>query len=335
MTGRGVRLRTVLARWFGTRTMELFVDPVLADLQAEYKTALEGGARWRARWIWIAGHVALARVVVWVGGRRMLQHGHRIEAATQTMPRPPMISALLVASATTALLAAAPFVRMNAADTGHGPALLLLLVPQALPIAMPVGVVVGVLQWARRRQVSLRGLRPVAATALACSIGSFIVLARVAPDANQAFREAIFRPQVARDGSALAFGSIPRGVNELTLGQLRDLITSDAPAMAWPADRRTLAFAYHGRWANAAASLVLSMFAFAVAARWRNRRPRMVLAAIAGLLAYVSLLPDVGRVLFGALPGLAAWTPNAGLLLAALAAWKAPPRRPEPRPSHG
>ena len=85
MKRTGVRLRAFAARWFDAAAMERFIDPVLADMQAEYEEAIGKGRHWRGRWIWMAGHVGLAKVALWCEGRRLL---HRVSGATARRRRP-------------------------------------------------------------------------------------------------------------------------------------------------------------------------------------------------------------------------------------------------------
>jgi lipopolysaccharide export LptBFGC system permease protein LptF len=226
-----------------------------------------------------------------------------------------------VAVAVTAAIVANTIVGMNVAGGRKTPILLALLVPQALPIAIPLGMMMGVFAWSRRREGATRRLLPVVSAAVGCSLASFFVLVRVAPDANQAFRQTVFDAYVSADqAGSTAPLPLPRGANELTMGQLRSFVASDT-MLTPPDDIRSLAFVYYRRWALAAASLVLTAFALAVAARWGHRRRRMVSATAAGIAAYVILLPAVGRGFFGGAPAAAAWTPNAALLVAALALW--------------
>jgi hypothetical protein len=312
-------MRTQLARWFDARVMELFIDPVLADLQAEYEEALNDGRRWRARWIWTAGYAALARVLLWQAGRRMWRGSPADARGGPASSVRPMAWGVGVAVVVTVAIVANTVVGMNVAGGRNAPILLALLVPQALPVAIPLGMMVAVFAWSRPRERANRRLLPVLSAALGCSLVSFVVLARVAPDANQAFRLAVFDAYASAHEPDSTFRlPPPRGANELTMGQLRSFVASGT-TLTPPDDVRVLAFVYHRRWALAAASLVLGAFAFAVAARWGHRRRGMVLVTLAALAGYVVLLPTVGRAMFGGVPAAAAWTPNVALLMATLA----------------
>src|SRR5687768_9792238 len=68
----GTRLRTIVARLCGARTMARLVDPTLADLQAEYEDAVGRGRKWEGRWVLMLGHLALVRVLTMHGGMRAM-----------------------------------------------------------------------------------------------------------------------------------------------------------------------------------------------------------------------------------------------------------------------
>lgn len=327
MSRTGVRLRAFIARYLDARTMELFVDPVLADLQSEHEAAACNGERWRARWIWLTGHTSLAKVLVWAGGRQVLRRLHAASVHESPYRRHAFGPAFAVALAIVTVLVAAMALPLARVDTPAAeiPVLLVLLMPQALPMALPIALAVGVLDWSRRRPVGVRGGAEVAGLVLACSLASFIILAHVAPDANQ-----LFRQQVARLALGVTPAALPRGVNELTLGQLRTQLLASQDGNA-TADGGILARNYHRRFAMAAASPVFAIFALAAAARWRHRRRTMLLVAVAGITAYFFLLPGLGRALFATLPAVSAWTPNVALVLAVVAmSSKASPEPPRP-----
>ena len=81
MTPPGTRLRALAARLLGATTMERLVDPLIADLQAEYEEASRQGLRWRKYRIWIAGHLAfLTMLLAHGGGRIAAAVARRVEA---------------------------------------------------------------------------------------------------------------------------------------------------------------------------------------------------------------------------------------------------------------
>ena len=57
----GHRLRTIAAWLCSQRTMERLIDPIVADLQAEYGDEVRQGRVWRSRWIRVAACLVLAQ----------------------------------------------------------------------------------------------------------------------------------------------------------------------------------------------------------------------------------------------------------------------------------
>lgn len=84
------------------------------------------------------------------------------------------------------------------------------LIPQALPLSIPVGLTFGVLWALGRLSASRTALMLVLVLALGASLVSFVTLAWVMPNANQAFR------------TATAGFPVTKGNNELTIGELRE-----------------------------------------------------------------------------------------------------------------
>ena len=93
---------------------------------------------------------------------------------------------------------------------------------------------------------------------------SFATIAWVMPAANQAYRE------------SLAGVTIAKGANELTLIELGRVLESrqyESIGMVSPRARRSVAMAYHVRWAISLALFVLSLFALVWTRRQRGRAP--------------------------------------------------------------
>ena len=146
MTRPGIRLRRLAARWCRARTMERLIDPVLADLQAEYDDAVRHGGKWRSRWILMTGYVAFLKVVVWHGGEcamRFLQTWTLEDQRALIRTLRFCIATIVVV---TLLILAPPFLslgawnRPNRRGIGH-----VIMIPQALPISIPVGLTLGIL----------------------------------------------------------------------------------------------------------------------------------------------------------------------------------------------
>src|SRR5687768_13852077 len=68
MTRPGTRLRAMAARLFDAPTMERYIDPAVADLQAEYEDAVTHGPRRTSARIRIVGSVAILQAISIQGG---------------------------------------------------------------------------------------------------------------------------------------------------------------------------------------------------------------------------------------------------------------------------
>jgi hypothetical protein len=206
------------------------------------------------------------------------------------------VRAPLIAVAITTVVLTTPW-----AVIGQRRSLLLWLVPQALAISLPIGLAVGGLVNANtfRRRSAARFSMLV----LVASLASFANLAWGFPAANQAFR-------VSTSGNP----RLVRGVNELTLGELGALLKAGAHepmAVAQPANRATIAIAYHSRWALWWATFLLVLFAFIVRTRTTSR---IAIVAAAGAVSIgYNVLVGVGFTLAwngSVSPAVGAWFAN-------------------------
>jgi lipopolysaccharide export LptBFGC system permease protein LptF len=148
--------------------------------------------------------------------------------------------------------------------------------------------------------------------AFGASFASFTMVAWVVPIANQAFR-------VSMMGR-----SLPKGENELTIGELRQRLeagTRQLPAVAAPSDPSSLALNYHTRWALGSAPFVLAVFAVAFTSR--RQRGRMMPFLVGGVVIFaywVVMYSARGLGLDRRIsPFAAAWTPNTAFLVLSLA----------------
>ena len=71
MTRPGDRLRALASRLFSPDVMDHLIDPVVADLQAEYGLAVRDGRTWRRRRVLVAGYVAFVKVFGLCGWNRV------------------------------------------------------------------------------------------------------------------------------------------------------------------------------------------------------------------------------------------------------------------------
>lgn len=73
MTPPGTRLREIASRLCTARTMERLIDPMLADMQAEYREARANGQLWTSRRIRAAGYVSFVKAIGLYGVHQVLQ----------------------------------------------------------------------------------------------------------------------------------------------------------------------------------------------------------------------------------------------------------------------
>jgi lipopolysaccharide export LptBFGC system permease protein LptF len=186
------------------------------------------------------------------------------------------------------------------------------LIPQAIPLAIPMGLTFGILWALGRLPASRTALLLVLVLALGSSLVSFVTLAWVMPNANQAFR------------TAVAGGPVAKGGNELTIGELRErLKTPQSPASR---SARDLALNYHGRWALGASPFVLAMLAMIVATWLKSGRMMALILGFILITGFYTLMFAAKNLgLVGTIsPFGAAWAPNAVALMvsAAVMSWR-------------
>ena len=289
-------LRRLLTHHCSTATMERLVDPILTDIRVEAAKA----GRWKNLWIHCGGVAALVKALALHGSIRLIRMREWPIDDRRVLARTLAYAAGITAAAIPLLML--PFLlRFPAARARE---LAPYLVPQALPIALPVGLFIGLLYGSRTRLMSVRPRIALMIAAFVCSIASFAALAWIVPVSNQAFRVA-----------ALSDPFIPKGLPELTLGELRRRIDTYQQRGR---DVSQLSMTYHARWALAAAPVVLTFWAFLLMARLPSRRSLVGIVAIASCVSYYALM-DSGRyaVSRDTLPPIAgAWLPNGVFLLA-------------------
>jgi lipopolysaccharide export LptBFGC system permease protein LptF len=312
VSAAGRRLRAIARRLCQPQTIEQVIDPVLADARFEFEDAIRQRRVWRACRLWLAGHLAILKVVAILAAARAAEAAH--------VPTPRERHALLdtlaigtvMATASIVVLALVPL--FNVIEPLHvdSARLLLLLVPQAIPIGLPVGLTFGVLLGVGRSGVTWRVRAFIFIFALVLSLVSLTLLGQVVPRANQAFRVAL----LGRD--------VPKGLNELSLPELHQLRRpNSAPrsGLSLPSDGDSVALAYHTRLALASTPVVVTLLALS----WIGRRPRSVLMlAVGGAITlfgyYLSM--SGARTLaqqHTLSAAAAAWTPNAMAIIVAVA----------------
>jgi hypothetical protein len=303
MTLPGGRLRGFAARLCSPRTMDRLIDPVLADLQAEYRDARAEGRMWKSRWVRVAGYFSLLKAVSAYGCHRFLQPLHDWPADDrQALDRTIGFSAAAFVAVSILLIMPVLYTSPSQID------LVVFLIPQSLPIAVPVALTVGIICGLAGRVVSSRLTGAILALALVGSCVSLVNTAWIIPAAGQAYRESFARQISVTTG---AQPTLTKGAAELTLSELSDQIDRYAREGHTKRARR-LAHAYHMRWSLPCATFALALFALSAMPRRPVGRSVLGVAACATCLAYYALL-FAGEVLGrqGALPAVAAtWLPN-------------------------
>lgn len=301
MSAPNSRLRQYLSRHCSAATIERLVDPILTDTAIEVRAAAFRGQQWTGRWIRAAGAFALVKALALFGWTRFWSIREWPVEERRAVTRS-MAYAFVVTCAGVKLLMLPPLLRYPLSRYQE---LALYLVPQAFPIALPIGLLLGLLYGFRSSVPSLRSRILVTVVAIACSVSSLVALAWVVPASNQAFRVA-----------ALRDSRIPKGLNELTLGELRKRIDAGRQRGG---DVSPATMTYHSRWALATAPIVLTAWAFLLIGSLHTRRRwPLAIVAVASCVAYYALV-DGGRVavLYKTLPPIAgAWLPNAAFIAA-------------------
>ncbi len=242
--------------------MDLLVDPVIGDMQREHEQAIREGRLWRSRWILVTGYLAFSKAValyVPIRARRTL----RGWAASGTGTLGSALGAAAVAMiALNALFIAPPLLRSR--FDGWTAWLILLLLPQSLPLTLPVVLLVGVLCGLRNRTVTARIRRAILAIGLTGSLASLGTIFWLVPAANQAFRVTI------------AGREVPRGPAEMTPRVQREQALA-MNAQGRPRQGGRLLVEFHLRVALGGAALVFALFGLGVTALRAGR------AATAGI----------------------------------------------------
>jgi lipopolysaccharide export LptBFGC system permease protein LptF len=298
---------------YGPRTLERLVDPALADLQVEYDAAVQAGRKWQSRWIWTVGHVAFFKMIAVHGGQRAMEVLSRLTHEERRGLIRTSTFCLSIIVVVTIVFAAPPLLS-NSFSRNHGnPGILFIyLIPQALPLSIPIGLTFGIIWGVGTVSVSRRTGALILIAAAAVSIVSFTMLSWFVPASNQAFRVSVIGRHVTK------------GANELTLGELRQLLeprTNEAAIIAPPAGTRHLALTYHTRWALAGAPFVLATFALALTSRRQLGRLMLGGLGLAAIFGYYVIMYSGRRLgLDGEVPAVAAaWAPNAALLILSFA----------------
>jgi hypothetical protein len=301
----GAFLRAIASHLCRASAMERLIDPVIADLESEHAETLRRGQVCRSRWIRLAGSLAFWKVIGLYSIERTLPLTQEWAAADDHALGRTFrffVSWMIFAVGCFVWLPIQHHVRRVSA--GDAAWMTLYLIPQAITVAVPFALASGTLCGLRGRRISIHTQRSLVVSAALLSVAMFIVLGWVLPDANQAFRVLIAHRMVPPGMNEF----VPRGMNELTLGQL-------AAGHHW--------FQFHSRCALSVATLVLALFTCTTSRRMHGSWKSLA-AGIAAIAAYVWLLMTLQRSSAGPLD---AWRPNLILALLTVLMVRLSPRR--------
>jgi lipopolysaccharide export LptBFGC system permease protein LptF len=313
----GRRLHALAARICSTQTMERFIDPTIADLQAEYASALRSGNVWRSRTALLGGYVAFAKVALWcaiagVTGMRRNWNREDHSGLVRVLWR----SAAAILGVTLLIwLPELSRTREMLEDLGSEASLFRLmtyLLPMTLPLSLPIGLAFGAALGAHGRRPSRRLMCAIMLVALATAAGSLATMAWVIPASNQSYRVAMMGQPLLKGDREMSFAELRRA-----------LATADV-------DRsRRLLFEFHKRLGIAGAPVTFAAFALVVVMRHRLRRTVSIAAIVVVSFGYyVALWLGDGFNRDGTLsPQFSAWMPQIALVLTTVLA-ALPVRRP-------
>jgi Lipopolysaccharide export system permease LptF/LptG len=308
---KGRRLRQWANRVCSARTMEQFIDPVIADLQHEYEQANTAGQTLRTTGVLLRGYGAFWRVLTvdvpamwWRRTMDDLRTSHQDSFIRAVVP-----------AAITMLMGSVALVVVPAQNINQrgvvGAWLLILLLPQSIPFSIPLSLFTGIVFGLRCRPLTTRVRRAVIVVGLAGTLVSAATIVWAVPVANQAFRTTIAR-RVILEGPA-----------EMSSRELRDtaLALRDRGALARAGD---LLLSFHARWALAGAAFVFAVFGLGVAALRLGRIATVLIAATA-FVVYVNYFFELSQSRLSSVfshEGVAftvAWLPNLLMVLTSLA----------------
>jgi hypothetical protein len=301
MSAPGERLRALASRICGPSTMTYLIDPIVADLQAEYAASTHASA-WRRARVLALGYAGFWKAVILQAALSAVAPSRGDGSAMRRIVSFSGVGFVLF----TCLLLAPPLLRdvPGSWSRTERAILALILIPQAVPLSFPAAVCVGVLCAMRARRITARHLSIVLIVGAMASACAWIMLEWGTPRANQQFRELV----IARvtDGRTV---HIEPGLNEMGLSRLGQ--RTDGEAIRH----------YHLLWALCFATIPLGVFALGMAGTIRRLAPA-VLLAFAAPLGYIMAMMAFDNLSHGTLLQViaAVWAPNALFLCAGLIA---------------
>lgn len=296
-------LHRLAARICSAKSLERIVEPAIADLQKEYTHSGSGLMRLSAL---MKGHLAVMTVIGVCAFDVSDATADDRHAVTRTLT-----AWLMFTTATVTLL-------ILPALSGYPSALknwygVMNILPQAVPLAIPIGLAFGIAVGSTAR-VTMSTAKAILLAAFAASLLSFGILEWGVPASGEAFREATLT--LARSNGYRGAATLPKGTSQMRLAELRREI-KDAAAIGEFRRAQPYSWAFHMRFALAAAALVLA--AFLLAARVDRRLPRGLLACVACFLYYILMQAGSFAMRQEYLsPFAGAWLPNVALISIAI-----------------
>lgn len=299
-------LRWIASRVMDAQTLERVFDAAVADVWFEHARAVAAPPLWRW-WILARGYVGVVKLLV------IHPLGATLDVLTalddddrRALVRLARVIAGVLVTITTLLVLPPAMKWVQNGDAS----LVAYLIPHALPLSVPIALLAGV---AAIRRCG-RGSRAwISITALLLSVASFGILGWVMPNANQAFRVAV------------AGRHLPKGINELTLPELRSAMTTGDTAATLTAGRPDrLPLLYHQRLMIAVAPLMFAILGLSLVGRgyvWRIWLSVLATTAYAALTLWA---PDI-QAGAAVAPAVAAWLPNAFIGVMAVSVWRMAP----------
>jgi hypothetical protein len=310
MSRPGTRLRALSARVCSERLMQRLVDPAIADLQAEHEEAVRSRRVWKSRWVLLSGYVAWTKVMALCGPLALRQEltGWTVDDR-RALSRTAWLS--LAATIVATILLLLTMERTLRDEDAHASVatLVMYLMPAALVLSVPVGLSLGTILSMGGRSISRRLVIALLLIGVGLSVASSVVMDRIVPVTNQAYREA----WLGRSG-------VQRGSRELTLAELRARLESYPGAGLGAAEAarrmRVEEGDYYGRYAVIGIPFVFTLFALAIVGCRRFGRFGSGCAGVLGLVVWYVLegaLPHVPRDGFWP-PMFAAWLPHLAII---------------------
>jgi hypothetical protein len=317
MNRPGVRIRRACASLCGPSTMRRFIDPAVADLQAEHLAARQAQSPWRMFAVMTGGYLAIAKMVAIAAGAEGFDGLRGWRHEEREVARKGILVALTIVAVATALVEWNMLYHLVGTATmtiSVWTSMAFYLVPSTLVLTVPLGLVPGaafcVHGVGRRRKLAVGVMTLVSI----CSLAMAANVAWLTPNANQAFRTLFF---VQTQG--VQHPPPTRGDNELTWSQhwerRQEMVRSGETRRVREFDAD-----YHLKWEFGTAALPLTALVVVTARSRRWSRSGLILAALISCVAYFILIVASNFAL--TLPGLpaivAGWAADGVCITAAI-----------------